>query len=258
MPGQVAWISLTPVKALAIETVDEVDVVETGLRGDRLFYLVDEHDRLVSNKGRHRSPLQLVRGAYAEAENRLTLRFPDGSEISGHPEPAEELTTAFHHAAHRARRVPGPWDEALSTLISQPLRLVVPAGTAPDRGPGGAVTLLSTGSLDRLAGELGVDGIDPRRFRMSFGIDGLEPHEEDGWLGRRVRVGEAVVEPRGNVGRCAITTQNPDTAKADLDTLKALAAYRSAFETTEPLPFGVHAAVAEPGRVRVGDPVEAL
>ena len=61
---------------------------------------------------------------------------------------------------------------------------------------------------------------------MNFGLDGLEPHEEDAWIGRRVQVGEAVVVPQGNVGRCAITTQNPDTGVPDLDTLKALAAYR--------------------------------
>jgi uncharacterized protein YcbX len=73
-----------------------------------------------------------------------------------------------------------------------------------------------------------------------------------------VRVGEATVIPQGNVGRCAITTQNPDTGRVDLDTLKALAAYRGDVETTEPLPFGIHAAVAEPGRVRVGDRVEVL
>jgi hypothetical protein len=62
--------------------------------------------------------------------------------------------------------------------------------------------------------------------------------------------------PQGNVGRCAVTTQNPDSGSPDLDTLKALAAYRRAVATTEPLPFGVYAAVAQPGRVRVGDPVE--
>ena len=97
---------------------------------------------------------------------------------------------------------------------------------------------------------LGVDAVDGRRFRMNFGVDGIEPHAEDGWLGRRVAVGEAVVVPQGNVGRCVVTTQNPDTGRTDLDTLKALAAYRGDVETTEPLPFGVHAAVAEPGRVR--------
>jgi uncharacterized protein YcbX len=103
---------------------------------------------------------------------------------------------------------------------------------------------------------LGVDEVDGRRFRMNFGIEGLGEHQEDEWLGRRVRLGEAVVVPQGNVGRCAVTTQNPDTGAPDVDTLKALAAYRRVVETTEPLPFGVHAAVEQPGRVRVGDTVE--
>jgi uncharacterized protein YcbX len=53
-----------------------------------------------------------------------------------------------------------------------------------------------------------------------------------------------------------VTTQNPDTGAPDLDTLKALAAYRPGIDATEPLPFGVHAAVANPGRVRLGDAVE--
>ena len=71
---------------------------------------------------------------------------------------------------------------------------------------------------------------------MNFGVEGIDAHEEDGWRGRRVQVGDAVVIPQGNVGRCVITTQNPDTGCTDLDTLKGLAAYRSGAETTEPLP----------------------
>jgi len=112
--------------------------------------------------------------------------------------------------------------------------------------------------LGAIVAVLGVDRIDPRRFRMNFGIDGIEAHEEDGWIGRRIQVGEAIVVPQGNVGRCAITTQNPDTGQVDLDTLHALAEYRGEVETTEPLPFGIHAAVAEPGRIRLGDPVSPL
>ncbi|HZT92676.1 MAG TPA: MOSC N-terminal beta barrel domain-containing protein [Gaiellaceae bacterium] len=257
MTGRVAWISLTPVKALAIETVDEVEVLEHGLRGDRRFFLVDENGRLVNNKGR-RSALQLVHATYDEPDNLLTIRFADGAVVSGHPEAAEELTTSFHRRPFRARRTPGPWDDAISDVIAERVQLVAPEAAAPDRGREGATTLLSTGSLRELAGRLDVDAVDARRFRMSFGIDGPGAHEEDRWIGRRVRVGEAVVVPRGNVGRCAITTQNPDTGRADLDTLKALAAYRGDMAATEPLPFGVHAAVAEPGRVRVGDPVELL
>jgi MOSC domain-containing protein len=66
------------------------------------------------------------------------------------------------------------------------------------------------------------------------------------------------VIPHGNVGRCVITTLNPDTAVSDLDTLRGLAAYRRDIGTTEPLAFGVHAAVVEAGRVRVGDAVSVL
>jgi uncharacterized protein YcbX len=138
------------------------------------------------------------------------------------------------------------------------LRLVEPSVPATDRGRNGATTFLTTASLGALGDVLGVDAVDARRFRMNFGVDGLEPHEEDTWIGRRVQVGDAVVIPHGNVGRCVITTQNPDTAISDLDTLKGLAAYRREVETTEPLPFGVHAAVAQPGRVRVGDSVALI
>jgi uncharacterized protein YcbX len=252
----VSWISAVPVKALALEDLTEVELLERGLRGDRCFYLVDESNRLVNNKGQ-RGPLQLVHAAFDAPAPWLTLRFPDGTTVDGEPVSREELTTSFHRRPRAARRVAGPWDEALSETARQAIRLVA-ADVGADRGRGGAATLLGEASLEAIAGVLGVDEVDPRRFRMNFGIDGLEAHEEDAWIGRRIQVGEAVVVPQGNVGRCAITTQNPDTGQVDLDTLKALADYRGEVETTEPLPFGIHAAVAEPGRVRLGDPVLPL
>jgi uncharacterized protein len=254
MTARVAWISLTPVKSTMLHHVDETELLESGVRGDRRFYLVTERGRLVSNKDH--GPLQLVRADYDEEGDALTMRFADGAELAAPVERGEEVTTTFHRRPRVARLVVGPWSDAISELMGERVRLVEPEWPAPDRGRGGAATLLSTGSLDRLGKELGVDALDRRRFRMNFGVEGLEAHEEDAWRGRRVKIGEAVVIPQGHVGRCAITTQDPDTGRADLDTLKALAAYRGDLATTEPLPFGVHAAVAQAGRVRVGDPVE--
>ena len=97
--------------------------------------------------------------------------------------------------------------------------------------------------------------VDGRRFRMTFTVSGADEHAEDAWLGRRVRIGDAVVAPQGNIGRCAITTQDPDTGVPTLDTLKTIARYRGELVTTEPPPFGVHARVLVPGRVSVGDEV---
>ena len=253
MTARVSWISLTPVKATMLHLVDEADLRESGVLGDRRFFFVTERGRLVSDKDH--APLQLVRAEYDAESDALSLRFPDGDVVEGEVGRGAEIETVFHKRPRTARLVVGPWADAVSDVIGQPLRLVEPEQPAPDRGRGGAVSLLSTTSLERLARQLGVDTVDRRRFRMNFGVEGVEAHEEDRWRGRRVRVGEAVVIPQGNVGRCAITTQNPDTGQVDLDTLKALAGYRSGVETTEPLPFGIHAAVAQAGRVRVGDPV---
>ena len=73
--ARVSWISLTPVKALAIEHVEEVDLLEHGLRGDRRFFLVDERNRLVNNKGR-RGPLQLVHAPTTRTREGLSLPLP--------------------------------------------------------------------------------------------------------------------------------------------------------------------------------------
>ena len=254
MSLRIAWISRCPVKGLAVRQLDECELTEAGITGDREFFLVDEHDRLVNSKGL--GVLQQIVPRYDREAGSLTLAFPDGTTISREVGFDGALSAQFWGDTVEVRVVDGPWSEAISDFAGRDLRLVRPPGPAPDRRRSGAATLLGTGSLHALARVLGVEEVDGRRFRMNFGIDGAGEHQEDEWLGRRIRLGEAVVVPQGNVGRCAVTTQNPDTGAPDLDTLKALAAYRRLIETTEPLPFGVYAAVASPGRVRVGDPVE--
>ena len=96
--------------------------------------------------------------------------------------------------------------------------------------------------------------LDGRRFRMLLEIDGVGAHEEDGWIGREVRAGTASIFFNGDVGRCVVTSHDPDTGVTDLDTLGALATYRRT-GVTEPLPLGIYGEVVRPGRVRVGDEV---
>ncbi|MBN1529953.1 MAG: MOSC domain-containing protein, partial [Thermoleophilaceae bacterium] len=196
--------------------------------------------------------------SHDSAAGTLRLRFPDGRELGGRVELGEPEQVDMDGRPLAARPVAGELSAALSDHCGLPLRLfAAPAdGEALDRGPEGAVTLLSVASLERLRAEAGAtEPVDPRRFRMTFGVTGLGAHDEDAWIDRDVRVGGARVRVSGNVGRCALTTRNADTGVVDSKTLHHLAAYRREVETTEPLPFGVYAHVVEPGRVRVGDPV---
>ena len=92
---------------------------------------------------------------------------------------------------------------------------------------------------------------------MLISIAGCEPHEEDEWLGRRVRVGDAVVRLHEQVARCAITTQSPESGVPDFDTLREITGYRGTRAGDgKHIDFGVFGEVEQPGRVRVGDSIE--
>jgi uncharacterized protein YcbX len=257
MTASVAWISTTPVKGTRMQHPEEVRLTEDGVPGDRAFFVVDEHGRMVS--ATRLGPLVEVVPEHDAEAGTLALRFPGGEEVDGPISLGPPEPVRFGGLDMRARPVLGAYSEALSEHCGQPLRLLAapPERTGLDRGRIGAATLLSLASLERLRAQAGVtEPLDPRRFRMTFGVDGLEPHEEDRWIDREVRIGEALLLVAGNVGRCAATTRDPDTGVVDFKTLHHLRAYRHEVPTTERLPFGVHARVLRPGRVRLGDPVQ--
>jgi MOSC domain-containing protein len=256
MQGSVAWITIAPVKSLALVHRDEVEVEQFGVRENRRFYLIDDDGRMIN--GKVVGPLVRVVPNYDEAVGHLALRFPDGSLVEGVVRTGAHVTTDISRREVGGRIVEGPWAAALSDLAGRSLRLVRAErpGDGSDRGLRGGVSLVGTASLGVLADAAGVERLDGRRFRMLFGVDGVSPHAEDGWIDRRLRIGDAVVRLRGNVGRCAVTTQDPDTGVPDLDTLHVLGEYRGEVETTEPLPFGVWGEVLTPGHVRLGDAVE--
>jgi uncharacterized protein YcbX len=251
----VCRLSLTPVKGMRLQTVERVSLAGSGVRENRRFYVVDERDRMVN--GKVLGALQTVLAEYSDADRRLGLTFPDGREVAGEVQLGAEVQTRFFSRPKAARAVEGPWSEALSAHVGQRLRLMEPAeGSAVDRGAQGATSLISRASLDRLASEADADELDARRFRMLIEIDGVPANAEDAWVGQRMRVGGARIAWSGHVGRCLITSRDPDTGEIDLPTLDILGGYRGNVDATEPLPFGIYGRVIEPGEIALGDTVE--
>lgn len=254
MTPVVTALAIAAVKGTQLRNVDSVDLDVRGVRENRRFFLIDERDEMVN--ATHLGALNTIVSEYSDAERRLSLRFDDGRVLEDEVRLGEEVETSFYRQPTRARLVLGDWSDAVSDLLGQPLRLVEagPDG-AVDRRVDGAATLISRGSLERLAEAAKRSSVDARRFRMLIEIDGVEPHGEDGWVGCRLRVGETVLRGRGHVGRCVITNRHPETGEIDLQTLRLLGGYRREVETTEPVAFGIYGDVVEPGRIRVGDPV---
>jgi uncharacterized protein YcbX len=256
--AHVSWLTIAPVKGLALVELDELVLGPRGVAENRRFFLVDSDDRRYGllRDGR----LSLVRQAYDPARERLELVFPDGSVVAGEVEVDGEVTSDMYKRDVTGRLVVGPWSEALSEHVGRPVRLVRAdeVGAGVDRDSEGSVSMLSEASLEELRRRAGrEEPVDPRRFRMLIGIRGVRAHEEDEWLGRRVQVGEAVVRLHEQVARCAITTRDPDTGERDFDTLRTISAYRGLREGKN-IDFGVYGEVDEPGHVRLGDPIEPL
>lgn len=255
MPIRVTAIRMTPVKGTQIRSVDRVRVDHDGVRENRRFFLIDDGNGMVN--ATHLGLLQTIVSDYSDADRRLSLAFPDGRVLEGGVRLGEELTTGFYREPFPARLVLGEWSDAISEYVGKPLRLVEAGdGGAVDRGAPGAVTIISRASVRRLAEHAARSNVDPGRFRMLIEVDGIDAHEEDGWVGQTLRVGEAVLRGGGHVGRCVITNRDPRTGEIDLQTLKILGSYRRGIETTEPVAIGIYGEIRQPGTIRVGDAVE--
>ncbi|MBV9607879.1 MAG: MOSC domain-containing protein [Solirubrobacterales bacterium] len=255
----VVGLAFTPVKATRLHVVDRIELGPEGVRENRRFYVIDARDRMVNSK--RIGALQTVVAAYSDGERTLSLTFPDGRVVEGTVQLGQPVRTQFFSQSADGRLVEGPWSEALTEAIGEPLRLVEAErpGGGVDRGADGAVSLISRASLARLAEAGEVDALDSRRFRMLIEIDGVDAHAEDAWVDDgSVRIGGAVVALSGHVGRCLITSRDPDTGVVDVPTLDILGGYRGKLGLTEPLPFGVWGRVLEPGTVRIGDEVSRL
>jgi MOSC domain-containing protein len=253
MSVRVTALHTAAIKGTRLRSVEEVVLDERGAANDRRFFVIDERNRM--RNGKQIGSLQAVI-AVAE-DGRLRLEFPDGSVVEGPVELGESLTAQFFSHQLVGRLVLGSWSGALSDFCGQPLRLLE-TGSAVDRGAKGPVSLVSRASLERLAEEAQTDGVDGRRFRMLIEVDGVAPHAEDRWLGQRLRVGGAVLRFDGHVGRCLVTSRDPESGEVTLPTLDLLRSYRSNLDSTEPLPFGIYGRVLRPGTLRVGDPVEPV
>jgi uncharacterized protein YcbX len=250
----VVTLSTSPIKGTRLHVVDELELSRDGAHGDRRFFVVDARDRMINAKSA--GELQSV---VAECQNgTLALSFPGGERVEAPIAVDDEVRVRFFSRTVSARPLGGPFSEALSEHLGQPVRVVESAAGAVDRGRSGGASLISRASLERLAEAADENGIDARRFRMLIEIDGIAAHEEDAWVGHRVRVGEATIRFRGHVGRCLITSRGPESGVIDLPTLDILGAYRRDAESTEPLPFGIYGEVVEPGKVQVGDPVQLI
>ena len=259
----VAGIGQVYVKATRFLHPQAVVVDADGIRHDRAFALVEADDRFV-NADQHRVFLPLHFDYDADADM-LNLTLPDGRHVAGSAQATGRRFSIDHFGLRMidVAEIDGPWRAALSEFAGRPIALVrcLSQRRAIDVFP---ITFVTTGSLARLAREVG-DAVDAARFRAGFVIDHAGEHDEDGWEGRMLKLGDVTLRVRTAVPRCAITGFNPRSGERDQEVMKSLIRYRGKVSLPDGmLPdyatpgFASYAEVIRPGEVAVGDPVALL
>jgi MOSC domain-containing protein len=233
--GSVLSLHRWPVKSLGGEPVAALRIDSRGAGGDRAQALFD---------------------VFARERRRLTVRqlprllswsagYPQAPGIELEPDapPLPVLT------APDGRRY--AWDDpdlarALSDDLGREVTLERDLALMQDLPDSLLVTVEA--SRAGLETELGRP-IDLRRFRPNLHVRLDAPaFAEEGWEGRRVRVGEAELELLYPCERCVIPTRHPDTREKWPELLRHLA---RAHDTL----FGINARALRPATVRVGDAV---
>lgn len=254
MTKSISAIWTTPVRTFHVEPREAVYLGACGVVENRRFMLTKpDGERLQSSRTFWPRPF----GARYDAEaEELTVITPGGTELTGTAWGGDErfFSDLGNGVKIEVSLLSGPWDQHLGQAAGHPVRVARPE--EPGMTFHHPVTMISDRSVDRLT-EQAQEAVDPRRFKMLFSISGCgDPHEEDSWNGRLLRIGEAVVRAGAPVPRCAMTTTDPGTGERDLDTLAFIAAYRGSKGGS--IDFGIFGEVESPGRVELGDPVEVL
>ena len=250
----VSRLSVAPVKGLALEHPDQIELTPVGVVEDRRFFLVDDTGRLID--GLLAARMVQVKAHIDPEATTLRMTFPDGSVLEEAVRPGEPVITRMYGRMVLGHHVDGPWAAALEPFAGRRLHLIRtnrPGGTR-EKHP---ATLITDGSLDLLGAHLGAGPVDGRRFRMLIELTGGAAHEEDTWIGGRIELGETLMLVSKPVARCAITTQDPDSGIRDLDTLRTIISYRG-LRDGENVDFGVYGEVERAGRIRLGDEVRLV
>ena len=213
--GRVLELHRWPVKSMAGETLDALDLFEHGVPDDRRWALTWRDGQILTARV---SPRLLAWAARLDGDD-VVLTDPDG----------------------KAWR----WGEALRRRLSEDLgrEVGLHEDATLNQDLHDSVLVTFDASLKAIGDR------DLRRVRTYLHVaTDAEPFAEAGWEGRVLQVGDATLQLLHPCARCVIVTRDPDTQEADPDLLRYLNAHRASL-------FGINARPTNRATIRVGDPV---
>jgi uncharacterized protein len=255
-------IYVYPVKSLAGIRVTSWTVVETGLKYDRKWMLIDSEQHFLSQ--RHLPCMALIKTALTETKLILSAPNMDDLYLSLEPTTGDIINSTIWHDQVDTITISAEADEWFSRfldvecrLVYQPdgaIRPVNPAFAKPEDqtalSDGFPFLLLSENSLVALNQAMQLN-LAMVRFRPNLVVSGCVSYAEDFW--REITIGNIGFRLPKPCSRCAVPTIDPETGKIGKEPLTTLNRLR---KWQNKVYFGQNALHNQYGVLSVGDSVQ--
>ena len=252
MTGRLAQIWRHPVKAHGRERIDMAEL-EPGraLPWDRVWAVAHERSCFDVDRPSWNPPGDFSRGASSPRLQQIECMTDPGFRTITffHPD-RPDLTIDPHDHGGGCEFIQWVMPISLGAKLLPSRFVRAPEEAMTDTGYQ-SISLINLASHAALAAHLGQE-LSPLRWRGNFLVDGLEAWEELGWIGKRLRLGEAEFEVAEPIGRCRMTEANPETGQRDTETLRGL---RDGFGHQN---CGVYLKVTKGGHIEEGMEFEVL
>jgi len=113
------------------------------------------------------------------------------------------------------------------------------------------ISIINSESVKALDAKLGTN-LDPLRFRGNFIISNLDAWEEFSWMGKRIQIGDCILDVHRPIDRCPTPGVNPETGERDVEVTPGL---RDHFGHVY---CGMYANVVQGGEVKPGDTITII
>jgi uncharacterized protein YcbX len=236
-----------PIKSHGREAVNSTTLIAgQTMPGDRVWAVAHEQSKADGsqwvpcanfNRVSKVPQLMAMTSQFNDATGIVTLNHPKLGEISINP---DEDPTPFLAWINPIM----PTDRAQSTRFVK----VTNRGMTDSDFP--SVTLCNIASHRAVERKLGMD-ISIHRWRGNIWLDAFPEWEEFDWIGKDIRIGEAILRPLERTDRCPSTKSNPETGVHDVDTLAALDSFGHR-------DFSVRAQVIQGGTIELGSKAELI
>jgi uncharacterized protein len=263
--GKVTSLWRYPVKSMLGERVEAVDVISTGILGDRAYALWDRQtQRIASAKNPHKWAKLLEFQATLAASPHpqaamppVRFTLPDSNDATSNDSNIDrilsqllgrdvELLTAVPDTPSLDQYWPDLEGATNRDTITQ---LFMPAGTFFDSCPIHAITTATLARLQQLYPE---GQFEPARFRPNIPIEPTVADPsfvENDWVGSQMTIGDRVCLSIDTAcPRCVVTTVAQPDLPTDLNILRTTARHNNSIA-------GIRASVVRSGIIRCGDPI---